>query len=56
MTKAKAVKEIYKYLQSRIGGLPRAIEIYNYLSCNGEIEVTEQEIAIFFFEGKDEEV
>lgn len=54
MAKAKAVQAILKKLN--IGGLQRALEIYNYLSCNGEIEVTQQDIEIFFFDGKDEEV
>lgn len=46
MDEATAVKLIYNHLMS--GGLPRAIEIYNYLGCYGEIPVTKEMIDIYF--------
>lgn len=46
MTRTEAVKMILtnnEYL-----GLPRAIELYNYLGCYGEIEVTAEMICEYF--------
>ena len=45
MSRTQAVKYIYDNIE---GGLPRAIEIYNYLSCYGELEVTEEKINNYF--------
>ena len=46
MSKAEAVKKILKHLE--FGGLPRAIEIYNYLGCFGELEVTTEMVDGYF--------
>lgn len=41
MKKTEAVKYIYYHLYDFEGGLPKAVEIYNYLSNFGEIELSE---------------
>lgn len=46
MSKTEAVKKILKSIE--FGGLPRAIEIYNYIGCFGELEVTAQMIDEYF--------
>lgn len=46
MTRPEAVKMIYSRLS--YGGLPRAIKIYNYLSLDGEIEITAAQIIDYF--------
>ena len=43
MTRTEAVKMIMAKIEYI--GLPKAIEIYNYLGCYGEIEVTGEIIA-----------
>lgn len=50
MAKAKAVKRIFNEMKNRDmdGGIPRAVEIYNYIGCYGECEVTAEEIARYF--------
>lgn len=50
MERTKTVKRIYDYLNDNCyyGGLPRAIDIYNYLSCNGQIKVTNEMIERYF--------
>lgn len=50
MTKTKAIKAIFGLLKNHgiYGGLPRAVEIYNYLSAHGEIEVTGAMIMGYF--------
>lgn len=44
LTRTEAVKIIRRETIS----LPRAIEIYNYLTCYGEIKVTTDTINAFF--------
>lgn len=50
MTRTGSVKTIlqfmYKYDIS--GGLPRAVAIHNYLSCNNEITVNKLDIVLYF--------
>lgn len=50
MTRTKAVKLIYQILTTEFyyGGLPRAIDIYNYISCYGNLEVTPDMINRYF--------
>lgn len=50
MTKTDAVKTIYNWLKFKdmIGGLPRAVEIYNYLTGYGTIEITKKDIQCYF--------
>jgi hypothetical protein len=51
MTKLEAVKSIYYWLKYKdmIGGLPRAVEIYNYLTGGGTIEITKKDIRGYFY-------
>lgn len=48
MEKTRAVRIIFERLM--YGGLPEAIKIYNYLSCNGEITVDADMIDRYFKE------
>lgn len=50
MTKAQAVKKIFNILNDWGfgGGLPRAVDIYKYLSCGGELVITEDIINRYF--------
>ena len=40
-------KEVLKKLVKNGFGLPRSIEIYNYLSCSGEIEIDKNMLFIY---------
>lgn len=53
MARAKAVKMILDIMEDNgtLGGLPRAIEIYNYLACYGEVKVTAAMIRVYFNRG-----
>lgn len=50
MTKANAVKRIFNEMKNRNmdGGIPKAVEIYNYIGCYGELEVTVEDIVRYF--------
>ena len=49
MTKTEAVK----YMLHRYNtGLPSAIATYNYLTCNGELTITEDTITNYFNEAR----
>lgn len=48
MTRTEAIKKILNKLTD--GGLPRAIEIYNYLTCYGDVIITDEAINRYFKE------
>ena len=48
LTREQAIKAILKEIPEGMGGLPKAIQIYNMLSANGFYALTKKDIKEYF--------